>query len=149
VLRREDCARIVAEALRSFDGERLALISSVVMPNHVHALFVQNANWPLEKLLRSWNSFSSRKINSLLGRDGSLWQDTISTGWCVTKSILQIACAISVEILERCTCRVANTFCTRASLPGASSETRSVLAADWRPPLLGSHAALWKTQLLV
>jgi putative transposase len=74
VLRREDCARIVAEALRSFDGERLALISSVVMPNHVHALFVQNANWPLEKLLRSWKSFSSRKINSLLGRDGSLWQ---------------------------------------------------------------------------
>jgi putative transposase len=24
--------------------------------------------------LRSWKSFSSRKINSLLGRDGSLWQ---------------------------------------------------------------------------
>ena len=74
ILRRQDCARIVAEALRHFDGERLALISSVVMPNHVHALFVQNADWPLEKLLRSWKSFSSRKINSLLRRDGSLWQ---------------------------------------------------------------------------
>ena len=49
-------------------------MSAVVMPNHVHALFVQNANWPLEKLLRSWKSFSSRKINSLLGRDASLWQ---------------------------------------------------------------------------
>lgn len=74
VLRRHDCGEIVAEALRYFDGERLAIISAVVMPNHVHALFVQNANWPLEKLLRSWKSFSSRKINSLLGRDGSLWQ---------------------------------------------------------------------------
>ena len=74
ILRRHDCAEIVAEALRYFDGERLVIISSVVMPNHVHALFVQNANWPLEKLLRSWKSFTSRKINSLLGREQSLWQ---------------------------------------------------------------------------
>jgi putative transposase len=74
ILRRHDCAEIVAEALRYFDGQRLAIMSAVVMPNHVHALFVQNANWPLEKLLRSWKSFSSRKINSLLGRNGSLWQ---------------------------------------------------------------------------
>jgi putative transposase len=44
------------------------------MPNHVHTLFVQNANWSLEKVLRSWKSFTSRKINSLRGRDGSLWQ---------------------------------------------------------------------------
>ena len=74
ILRRDDCAEVVAEALHYFDGERLAIISAVVMPNHVHALFVQNTNWPLEKLLRSWKSFSSRKISSLLGRDGSLWQ---------------------------------------------------------------------------
>jgi putative transposase len=74
ILRRQDCAGIVAEALRYFDGDRLAIISAVVMPNHVHALFVQDTNWPLEKLLRSWKSFSSRKINSSLGRDGSLWQ---------------------------------------------------------------------------
>jgi REP element-mobilizing transposase RayT len=74
ILRRRDCATIVAEALRYFDGERLGLISSVVMPNHAHALFVQNADWPLEKLLRSWKSFTSRRINSLLGCDGSLWQ---------------------------------------------------------------------------
>jgi len=74
ILRRHDCAEIVARALHYFDGERLAIISYVVMPNHAHALFVQNANWPLENLLRSWKSFSSRRINSLLGRDGSLWQ---------------------------------------------------------------------------
>jgi hypothetical protein len=42
--------------------------------NITHALFVQNADWPLEKLLRSWKSFTSRRINSLLGREGSLWQ---------------------------------------------------------------------------
>jgi REP element-mobilizing transposase RayT len=74
ILRRPNCASIVAEALRHFDGDRLALISSTVMPNHVHALLVQNADWPLEKVLRSWKSFTSRKINSLLDREGSLWQ---------------------------------------------------------------------------
>jgi putative transposase len=74
ILRRRDCAELVAEALRHFDGERVGLISCVVMPTHVHALFVQRAEWPLEKVVRSWKSFSSRKINSLLGRDGSLWQ---------------------------------------------------------------------------
>ena len=74
ILRRHDCAKIVAEALRYFDGQRTLIISSVVMPNHVHALFVQNTDWPLEKLLRTWKSFTSRKINALLEREGSLWQ---------------------------------------------------------------------------
>ena len=64
----------MAEALRYFDGERVAIISSVVMPNHVHIVFVQNTEWPLEKLLRSWKSFTSRRINSLLSRERSLWQ---------------------------------------------------------------------------
>jgi putative transposase len=73
-LRRRDCAQIVAETLRYFDGERLAMISFVVMPNHVHAVFVQNTDWLLEKLLRSWKSFTSRRINSVLERHGSLWQ---------------------------------------------------------------------------
>lgn len=38
LLRRADCAKIVAEALRHFQGDRLAMISFLVMPNHVHAL---------------------------------------------------------------------------------------------------------------
>ncbi len=33
LLRRSDCTRIVDDTLRHFDGDRLALISSVVMPN--------------------------------------------------------------------------------------------------------------------
>ncbi len=74
VLRQNNCARIVDHALRYFDGQRLALISSVVMPNHVHALLVQNREHPLEELLHSWKSFTSRSINRLLGRSGTLWQ---------------------------------------------------------------------------
>jgi putative transposase len=74
VLRRRDCAQLVDDTLQHFDSQRLALIASVVMPNHVHVLFLQNAEWPLEKVLRSWKSFTSRRINALLGRDSSLWQ---------------------------------------------------------------------------
>jgi len=74
ILRKSDCARIVDGALRHFDGERFALISSVVMPNHVHALLVQNPEYPLEDLLRSSKTFSAKKINQLRGRSGILWQ---------------------------------------------------------------------------
>ena len=74
VLRLHDCAEVVAEALRHFEGERVVMISAVVMPNHVHALFVQNPEWPLEKLIRSWKGFTARKINAVLERSGGLWQ---------------------------------------------------------------------------
>jgi REP element-mobilizing transposase RayT len=74
LLRRPNCAAAVGETLRYFDGQRLALISAVVMPNHVHALFVQNPDVALEKLISSWKTFSTRVINRLLGRSGKLWQ---------------------------------------------------------------------------
>jgi REP element-mobilizing transposase RayT len=74
LLRRPECAQIVAGTLRHFEGQRVIMISSTVMPSHVHALFVQNPEWPLEKLIRSWKGFAARQINALLGRSGSLWQ---------------------------------------------------------------------------
>jgi len=74
VLQRQDCAGFVAEALSHFDGERVAQLAWVVMPNHVHAVFVQNAAWPLERILLSWKGFTARKINVLLGSTGTFWQ---------------------------------------------------------------------------
>ena len=74
LLRQIDCAKIIDDALRHFDGKRLALISSVVMPNHVHLLLVQNPEHPLEDLLRSWKTFSARAINEVRKRSGTLWQ---------------------------------------------------------------------------
>jgi putative transposase len=74
LLRRRECAQIVMEALSHFEGERVIMISAVIMPNHVHALFVQNPEWPLEKLIRSWKGFTAREINKLLERSGPLWQ---------------------------------------------------------------------------
>jgi REP element-mobilizing transposase RayT len=68
-------AEIVANALRYFDGERLALEDFVIMPNHVHALLTPFAEWPLEKLLHSVKRFSAREINRLRGAEGALWQE--------------------------------------------------------------------------
>ena len=74
LLRRSECAQIVAGALNHFEGVRVAMISFVVMPNHVHVLFVQNPEWPLEKVIRSWKGFTARETNKLLERSGSFWQ---------------------------------------------------------------------------
>jgi putative transposase len=74
LLRRRECAQIVMGALNHFEGVRVVMISAVIMPNHAHALFVQNPEWPLEKLTRSWKGFTARQINALVGRSGSLWQ---------------------------------------------------------------------------
>jgi REP element-mobilizing transposase RayT len=73
-LNRPGSARIVSETLRHFEGERVIMISFVVMPNHVHALFVQNPDWALEKVIQSWKGFSARQVNKLLTRSGHFWQ---------------------------------------------------------------------------
>jgi REP-associated tyrosine transposase len=44
------------------------------MPNHVHAVFVLNPAWSLEKIILSWKGFTARNINPLLGREGNFWQ---------------------------------------------------------------------------
>jgi REP element-mobilizing transposase RayT len=50
------------------------MISFVIMPNHGHALFAQNPNWLLEKIIQGWKGFAAYEINKLLGRSGRLWQ---------------------------------------------------------------------------
>jgi REP element-mobilizing transposase RayT len=66
-------ADIVAEALTSFDGERYRLLAWAVMPNHVHVLIKQEDGWPLSTVVKSWKSFTARKINHHLGRTGAFW----------------------------------------------------------------------------
>ncbi len=73
VLRQPECRLHVETALKHFDAERCAQIAWVIMPNHVHVLFVLNAAWTLEDMVHSWKLYSSRKINKHLGRSGALW----------------------------------------------------------------------------
>ena len=76
-LRRPDAARIVAGALRHFDGNHYELGCYVVMPNHVHSIIrpLQSEREPLEKILQSRKRHTARKINTALRRSGSLWQE--------------------------------------------------------------------------
>lgn len=50
------------------------MISYVVMPNHLHALFVLNSDWKLNEVIHSWKRHSSREINRLQETHGRLWQ---------------------------------------------------------------------------
>jgi len=66
-------ADLVAKALAYFDEVRYLLFAWTVMPNHVHVVF--NAYEPIDTILHSWKSFTSKRANQLLGREGKFWQD--------------------------------------------------------------------------
>jgi len=74
LLRDERVGRIVASALQHFDGQRYALGSWVVMPNHVHAVVTPKEGWTLDQILHSWKSYTAHEINTLLRRSGVVWQ---------------------------------------------------------------------------
>lgn len=65
VLGHADCARIVEDTFRFGDGTRYRLLAWVVMPNHVHVLIEQMADWPLAKVVQSWKRHTAREINRL------------------------------------------------------------------------------------
>lgn len=65
LLREASCARIVEDALLYGDGVRYRLLAWVVMPNHVHVLIEQKAEWPLAKVVQSWKRHTSREIHRL------------------------------------------------------------------------------------
>ena len=73
-LRDAGCRSHVEEALSYFEGERCSQIAWVIMPNHVHVLFLLNGAWALEDMVHSWKLYSALKINKLLGKSGALWQ---------------------------------------------------------------------------
>jgi REP element-mobilizing transposase RayT len=64
LLREPASARMVGEALAYFEGERCHQIAWIVMPNHVHALFIPAPGFPLEKLLHSWKSFTAHELRA-------------------------------------------------------------------------------------
>jgi REP element-mobilizing transposase RayT len=67
-------ARIVAEGLQHFQGQRYKILAWCVMPNHVHVVFSLLGNHNLDEVLHSWKSFSAQAANRLLGRSGNFWQ---------------------------------------------------------------------------
>ncbi len=67
-------AQLVADALRHFDGDRYELIAWVVMPNHVHAVLRPLGGHRLPDVLHSIKSFTAKRANAVLGREGAFWQ---------------------------------------------------------------------------
>ena len=65
----------IEEALRYFDGQRYWLGNFVVMPNHVHVVVRPIGDNSLSEILHSWKSFTAKKINAIIGRTGTVWQD--------------------------------------------------------------------------
>jgi len=65
----------LANTLRHGDGDRYRLHAWVVMPNHVHVLVTLAEVAKLEIEVGAWKSISARRINRLLGRSGTLWQE--------------------------------------------------------------------------
>lgn len=74
-LNNPECARLVTETLKKFDGERYDLHAWCVMPNHVHVVFQARAGHGLADIMHSWKSFTSKACNRVLGRTGQFWMD--------------------------------------------------------------------------
>ena len=67
------CARIVAEALLHHDRNHYALQAWCVMPNHVHVLVATTKDHELSTIVRTWKTFSAKRINEFAKRSGSVW----------------------------------------------------------------------------
>ena len=72
-LANRNIARLVADALRRFDGERYRLHAWCVMPNHVHVVATPLAGRTLTSVVHSWKSFTASEANRHLGRRGRFW----------------------------------------------------------------------------
>jgi REP element-mobilizing transposase RayT len=85
LLRNSEISEIVIKTLRHFDGVRYFLDEHVVMPNHIHTLVMPMEGQPLKNILQTWKSYSSNRINDLLGNQGRFWMaesfDRIVRSW--------------------------------------------------------------------
>ncbi|MBI1290007.1 leucine--tRNA ligase [bacterium] len=73
-LRTPEAAKIVANALKHFDGERYTLHAWCVMPNHVHVVVEPKDGVSLSEILHSWKSFTSKEIAKALNlTESTLW----------------------------------------------------------------------------
>lgn len=74
LLRNRRAAQVVADSLMYFDGIRYLLYAWCVMPNHVHVVFSCLDGFDTSSILHSLKGFTSREINKIFGRSGTLWQ---------------------------------------------------------------------------
>ncbi|HJT31403.1 MAG TPA: transposase [Pirellulales bacterium] len=74
VLRTPELAKIVADSLLHFDGDRYLMLDFVVMPNHVHLLAAFPDEDAMLKQCESWKHYMATQINRALRQRGRFWQ---------------------------------------------------------------------------
>jgi putative transposase len=74
LLRRPELARIVAESLLHFDGERYRMGDFIVMPTHVHLLAAFPTADAMAAQCDSWLHYTAFQINHAIGEKGKFWQ---------------------------------------------------------------------------
>ena len=73
LLAKPEVREMMEITLKYFSGKRYELGEFVIMPNHVHVLVTPIDDWRLENILRSWKSFSAKRINEIYGLAGQVW----------------------------------------------------------------------------
>lgn len=74
VFKSPNVAKIVADSLLKFDGDRYELTDFVVMPNHVHLLVAFQDEDSLLTQCENWKHFQAVHINRAIGSSGRFWQ---------------------------------------------------------------------------
>ncbi len=65
--------KILSESLNLMNGVEYDLLAYVIMPNHIHLIATEFEEKSLEKNLANIKKYTSRKINSITGKRGSIW----------------------------------------------------------------------------
>ena len=73
-LRQLEMAMMVENSLLFRHDIQYELRAWVIMPNHVHVLFlVQDV--PMWQLVEAWKGYTAKEANNILGRKGQFWQE--------------------------------------------------------------------------
>ena len=74
-LKQTEIAQLVYDSLLHLSTNEIELYCFTIMSNHVHALFsVNNNDTDLYKIMQSHKSFTAKKANIILHREGPFWE---------------------------------------------------------------------------
>ena len=70
VLKNDNVAKIVHDAIFFYHGKKYNVISWCIMPNHVHTLIAPVEGMSLSEIMYDWKSYTTHAINKALNRKG-------------------------------------------------------------------------------
>jgi REP element-mobilizing transposase RayT len=74
LLTQPEAAKIILYSLQWLESqERIILDAAVIMPDHLHFVAALRKD-SLDRLMHSLKSYTAKRINSLLSRQGAFWQ---------------------------------------------------------------------------